>query len=241
MDPGGDHSFRIRNLPSLTLGFQNIIVVNQRDVRTEGMLKCLASNTELFESAEDCIAVVERALDRAGWRNDYSRRLASGALYFSDGMIGFRQLTGHFLYIDIHNFRPDIAALETTGRLSRYGAIGNELKVSPDRSPLKATARPGYSHSIFPQSKESFDLLCVGWADLPAGDVMPNEGAVDWIRQGVFLNNALDVRPIPRLPMSTGIWTLEYEFFAIGFPVLTVRVQLNMEEAGKPTARISND
>jgi len=55
-----------------------------------------------------------------------------------------------------------------TGRLSEYGPSGKPLQPSPILSPLKATGRPGFSHTIFPKSHEAFDLLCVGTYRRPA-------------------------------------------------------------------------
>jgi hypothetical protein len=214
------------------------------------MLSCLASNTSSFDNADECVAVVEGSLNRAGWQPDYSRRLVVGSLRFSDGIISFGELVGHFLYLDIHNNRSDIAALETTGRLSGYAKKGGDLSPSEIRSPLKATGRPGYAHTIFPRSHEAFDLLCVGrlheQGNLLSLSVPPVSGTVTSAFEGayfallprsVFLNTALDVRPQPSLPITNGVWTLQFEFFAIGFPLLTVCVDLSLKNDSRPTAQ----
>ncbi len=60
------------------------------------------------------------------------------------------------------------------------------------------------------------------------------------VRQ-VFLNCALDVDPIPPLPITPGAWTLQYEFFAIGFPILTVLVEFHFPNTGDPTAHITSE
>ena len=138
------------------LGFDRILIVNQADVLQEGMLRYIGVNSETFLDFTDCFSVVERALLRSGWTPDYSRRLSSGPLRFSDEVIRYGsawgELIGRFLYLDIHNGRPDIAALEATARLSSYGLLGESMQPSSIRNPLKATGCPGYSHTIFPKS-----------------------------------------------------------------------------------------
>ena len=133
----------------------------------EGMVKYIGINTQQFSSFDDCCAVVERVLDRSDWKPDYSRRLMADRLRFSDGPIRYANqqgnlLDGRFLYVDVLNQRPDIAALEASARLAEFGRSGGALRPCPIRSPLKATARPGFAHTIFPKSYEAFDLLCVG-------------------------------------------------------------------------------
>jgi hypothetical protein len=226
------------------LGFDRILVVNQNGVQPEGMLRYIGINTETFEALENCCPVVERALDRSGWTPDYARRLRAANLRFSDENLRFADLVGRFLYLDIQNGRPDIAALETTARLCELGQPKTPSQPSPIRSPLKATARPGFFHTIFPNSHEAFDLLCVG--DRITQQAMPQPattgavaGPLSLFRDpGVHLNSALDVVGAGRLPINSGVWQLRYEFYAIGFPVLSVIVELNVRDWGTPKARI---
>jgi hypothetical protein len=91
-------------------GFERILVINQEGVLPEGMLRYIGINTETFLDSDNCSATVERALDRSGWTPHYSRRLRADGLRFSDQLIRYGTLVGRFLYIDIHNGRPDIAA-----------------------------------------------------------------------------------------------------------------------------------
>jgi hypothetical protein len=207
------------------LGFERILVINQEGIRREGMLGYIGVNTETFIDFDHCCAVVGRALDRAKWTTDYTRRLSAGRLRFSDEIIGYGYLSGRFLYLDILNGRPDIAALEATARLSEFGRAGQLLQPSPIRSPLKATARPGFAHTIFPKSYEAFDLLAVGTYGQQS-------------EPGVFLNTAYDVAAAPRLPISAGVWRLRYEFFAIDFPVLSVLIDLTLTDWNDPRATI---
>jgi hypothetical protein len=227
------------------LGFERILVVNQRGVLSEGMLRYIGVNTEGFEGFDDCCDVVARALDRSGWTPDYFRKLRADKLRFSDQLITYGHLAGRFLYVDIINGRPDIAALEATARLSEYGPSGKPLQPSPIRSPLKATARPGFSHTIFPKSHEAFDLLCVGSYLRPVAGraVLATSAALEGppvalVDQGVYLNSALDVVGAGRLPITPGDWTLRYEFYAIDFPLLSVSIKLTVTDSNEPAATI---
>ena len=231
------------------LGFERILVVNQRGVLSEGMLRYIGINTEEFESLEECCDVVARALDRSGWTPDYVRRLRADNQRLSEPIFYGRsdgRLEGRFLYVDIKNGRPDVAALEATARLAEFGPSGEPLRASPIRSPLKATGRPGFSHTIFPKSHEAFDLLCVGAyrsnADL-AWNVAAASGAfeappVESAPQGVYLNSALDVIGEGRLPITPGAWRFRYEFYAIGFPLLSVLIELTVTYSTEPVATI---
>jgi hypothetical protein len=231
-------------------GFEKILIVNQDGVKPEGMLRYIGINTETFRDYHECLDVVTRALDRARWMPDYSRRLSAGGLRFSTGVLTYGTLVGWFLYLDVHNHRPDVAAMETTARLIAYGQKGKGLEASIIRSPLKATGRPGFKHTIFPKSHEAFDLLCIGIdqkpkpgstivAAVPAatGQVLGMIGP----NCHVYLNSAYDVQWECPLPVTTGHWNFRFEIIAIGFPVMTVDVEV--EVPGKlsktaPTARI---
>src|SRR5262249_26529145 len=57
------------------LGFQRLLIVNQEGVEPEGILRYIGINTESFGDLSQCCAAVERAIDRARWTPDYSRRL----------------------------------------------------------------------------------------------------------------------------------------------------------------------
>lgn len=232
------------------LDFKRILVVNQKGVRQEGIARYLGVNTEEFFTFDDCCPVVERVLNLSGWKPDYSRRLRAANLRFSEDVIRYRNLggrflIGRFLYIDIVNDRPDIAALVTTARCSEFARAGQIPKPSPIRSPLKATAFPGFSHTIFPKSYEAFDLLCVGTYDKAEANFLAPaaSGAIvgSQVINGapsVFLNTALDSDVIPQLPITPGVWKLHYEFFAIEFPVLSIWIELTLSNWNSYSAKI---
>jgi hypothetical protein len=227
-------------------GFERILVVNQDGVLPEGILKYMGINTETFVSISECYSTVERVIDRSAWTTDYSRRLRADRLRFSEQIIQYKNLVGQFLYIDVLNQRPDIAALEATARLSEFGPLGGAMLPSPIRSPLKATGRYGFSHTIFPRSWEAFDLLCVGmysgrdelFLSAPAASGTVVEPITMPQERQVLLNTAFDVIQAPTLPITAGVWQLRYEFFAIDFPVLTVIIELDLTDWGKPKPKI---
>ncbi len=216
------------------LGFdQKILVVNQTHVKREGMLQHFGCNTKEFNSSKDCTTVVTQAVSRARWRPDYSRRLRAGKIRISkiikyDSEDTGIALKGRMMCLKIHNGRSDIAALEATGRLVSYKPNGSTIAKRPKfRSALKATASTAYSHTIFPQSAEEFDLLCIGYSLHSPGE-----------QQHVYLNSALDLVPTPHLKISPGVSELTYEFYAINFPVLRVAIGLRWPKTGRPTARV---
>ena len=236
---------------AFSLGFERLLVVNQVGVVPEGIVKYIAINTEKFSSFDDCCDVVERVLDRSDWTPDYSRRLKAAGLRFSERELTYGSAVGNvymgrFLYLDVLNLRPDIAALEATARLSQFGASGKSLLDCQIRSPLKATGRSGFSHTIFPQSHEAFDLLCVGtfgraaaldFSAPAASGVLIDQQMLQ--NRSVFLNTASDdLSSLPRLPIAPGVWNLRYEFFAIDFPVLSVTIELNLPDWYSPSAKI---
>jgi hypothetical protein len=214
------------------LGFDRLLVINQKGVRQEGMLRYFGCNTEVFASYTDCVMVVKRALTRTNWQPIYSRRLWATQPRFSAPFSygnGHIQLNGSMLHLDIHNGRPDIAALETTARLVSLSQTGSAQRMpSPIGSPLKAAGKHAFSHTIFPSSHETFDLLCIGTA---AFSVAPQ-------LQQAYLNSALDLVPTPSLPITNGTWELEYQFCAIDFPLLTVVIEIVWPQSGQFSARV---
>jgi hypothetical protein len=55
----------------------------------------------------------------------------------------------------------------------------------------------------------------------------------------VYLNSALDVYPMRALKMGYGTWILQFEFFAINFPVLRVDIELERARGALPQARVA--
>ena len=232
------------------LGFDRILIVNQADVRREGMLQFMVANTETFVDYADCPSVVARELDRSGWDCRFSRNLQTGTLSRAQ-LVTYGRLEGNFWHLDIHNLRPDIAALECTAKLSHLAKDMENWQPSPNQSPLKATGRQGFAHTIFPNSHEAFDLFCNGALTDNPYEVMttstgfftpPVSGSMagtEWRgERHVYLNNALDVQEPQPLPITPGAWRLRYAIYAIAFPLLTVDVYLTVDQTGEVHARL---
>ncbi len=215
---------------AFALGFERMIVVSQKGVEPEGMLRYIGCNTRAFEAPDECIAIIEDALDHSGWESTYSRRLWAQNLAFSkNAYLHFTNelMNGRFLSLDILNRRTEIAAMQTSGRLIEFRRRSErEWKSSRPYhcSLLKASGRSDFSHTIFPRSYAPFDILFLGEVSDASGQPVRNGQRV-----GVFLNSAMDFIPNPQLPFQPGEWELRYEFTAIGFPVHTVEISLKYE------------
>ncbi len=129
------------------LGFEQLLIVNQDGVASEGMLRYIGNNTETFRDPNDCCAVVQRAITRARWTTDYSRRLHTDRLRWA-GSINYGRLTGQFLYLDIKNDRPDIAALEATARLAAFGKVGEPFALNDPQPTQSHGPTRLFSHDL---------------------------------------------------------------------------------------------
>jgi hypothetical protein len=204
------------------LGFDRIIVVNETGVKSEGMLGYIGCNTKALETDDECLIIVENALDRSEWEPSYSRRLRAENIRLES--FQYKHFTGElmdgrFLSLDIANGRSDVAAAETSGRLLGFRRRGTQHWTPRSvyhRSLLKASGRSGFSHTIFPSSSESFNIAFLGTVI----------GGPEQRADGVYLNSALDFTPNPPLPIEPGEWELLYQFLPIGFPPLCAEVCL---------------
>jgi hypothetical protein len=75
--------------------------------------------------------------------------------------------------------------------------------------------RQGYSQFIWPESSASFDLLGI------AADSYPE----------TYLLSESDVRPRKPIISTHGTYLLGYEIYAAGFPQLSFKVELCLEQA----------
>lgn len=197
------------------LGFDHMLLMNQRGTKPEGVFKFIVTNIPEFDEHSEILSRVQEAVGKAGWRPDYTRQLVAGRLRLAEpvryvGDTCPRDI--RTLHLDIRNERPDMGAMGCVARLARWGIHGQPLRVSEDRSLLKATGLPGFSHTIWPRSHCAFDLL----------------GILMKTQRDVFLNSALDVHPRQPIISGPGNYHLEYEVFSQGFPPLIVNVLLSL-------------
>ena len=209
------------------IGFEHMLLLNQREARREGVFGFIVSNIPEFEDFDKVLPLVQEAVDKAEWDPTYTRQLLAENLGFKGPEI-FIDHTGerHLRTLNVHirNRRPDLGAVDCIARLARLAPPGQELQTSPDRSLLKVTGLPGFEQTIWPQSHGTFDLLGIN----------ADNGSE------VFLNSAADV--VPRHPIITapGEYQLEYEIFSQGFPPLNVTILLNLTgDPATATASVS--
>lgn len=193
------------------LEFEKTLFFRESGVRLEGIGAFIMANAKEFTNRAALPDLVEEAVERHNWDPNYSRNLVVGKLHFPERPIQYKDLRGRFIFLDIHNRRPDAAAAGAIARLGSMEIDGGKRRVSPNRSPLKVTGQlMTFEQTIWPEDHGAFDLLCV---DHENGS-------------RVYLNNSLDLPRTPLLFEGRGNHTLHYEVFAPGFERLRVSLLL---------------
>lgn len=195
------------------LEFEKAIFLQQDGVRLEGLLRYMGSNAQRFELAEEVPDLVGQLVEARSWSPAYTRHLTVGEEHWTPPLT-FEDHTGQshvrVFEVDIQNLRRDLGALNAIARLRKVvDAVGNVLS-GVDTSPLKTTGHFAYRQAIWPESHAAWDLLAVRM-DVPAT---------------LALNSSLDVVPRSPIISTPGKYSLSYEIFAEGFPVLTFDVEL---------------
>ncbi|WP_269541882.1 hypothetical protein [Cerasicoccus fimbriatus] len=199
------------------LGFEKLLVINQKTTKKEGVLDFIVCNTPEFERPDEVLGIVKQAIVDARWSSSYSRHLRLEKVEWGPN-VRYGDHTGNrlvrVLYAKIKNPRSDIGASDASVRLAHIKNISDGSSTeSPDRSPLKVTGSgSSYAQAIFPVSEGSVDLLAVN---------LENQCEV-------FLNSHLDV--VPRMPIIRGIgsYELTFEAFAFGFPIRLFRIKVEL-------------
>jgi hypothetical protein len=193
-------------------GFEHVLFFQETGMKLEGLMRYLAANPTPFDTVDQLVEGISKAIRERDWRIDYSRHLIATRPRWSDSVIRYGELTGRFLYIDIENKRRDLAAFDTVARLEFIQPFGEAKYQCPNRSHLKTTGQPGFIQVIWPCSHGAFDLL-----------------VVDQQRPlHVYLNNALDVTPRVPVIRDRGRYSLEYSVLAREFPVLHFTIDLEL-------------
>ncbi|MBU1119304.1 hypothetical protein KKH43_05475 [Patescibacteria group bacterium] len=200
---------------SYELGFEKAIFLQHSEIVQEGLLKYILANPIQFSKNSDVLDIIKNEVNKREWKHTYSRHLIERKLRWSDELIVYRDHTGSYivkiLYIDIHNERQDKAAFSTVARLNSIVSL-TQTELSFDRSHLKATGQPGYTHIIWPKDHVSFDLIMVDGND-------PSK---------IYLNSALDMLPRKPIIVASGKYLLNFSVLSTDFPVLNFSIDLKV-------------
>jgi hypothetical protein len=205
------------------LGFNHVIFLQQEGVELGGLLKFMGANPTRFKKVDEVLTLVPMLVQERNWSPAYSRHLALGELRWSIPIV-FGDHTGQrpirALYLDIHNRREDVAALDAVCRLESLRLPDGTVRTDIDRSAIKTNGQQGFAQPIWPGSHAAWDILSLSL----------NQPAT------VYLNSALDVNPRAPLITEPGNYVLSYEMFAQGFEVLKFAVGLRVSGETSETA-----
>ncbi len=196
------------------LEFQEVLYLQQENVKLEGIGKYLLSNAIPFTSKIDVPSIVEDVIVQKGWNTSYSRHLTLGLPRYA-GVFQYGDHTGvstdHIWHLLIKNFRYDIAAFDSVVRLNAIVDPNGNVVQSRDRNFLKwAGKKTAYSATILPRDECNIDLF-----------------ALDESNNSLLRLHSEEDNP-PRQPIITapGTYILKYQLFSKGFPLLEFDVQL---------------
>lgn len=237
---------------ALALRMEKILLINHKDVIKEGIAGYLVSNVGEFSEYNEVLNIVQEAVEKAGWDHSYSRNLSvngecswTGPEYYTDHVSGTRLV--RILHAEIHNCRPDIAALDFSARLIEIEHNGKK-RPSHDKTPLKISGQMGYSTSIWPKSSCTLDLLsaeippenCTFPTSVSGVQSRPTRGDGTNVAEyvhisasenfNVYLNSASDIYPRSPIISEAGTYSLRYEAFSTGFNPIYFIVELRLPQ-----------
>lgn len=238
---------------ALALGMgEKALLINQKEVIKEGIAGYLISNSGEFSEYDEVLQIVQEAIGQAGWDPSYSRNLSvneecsmTGPEYYTDHVSGTRLVK--ILHAEIHNCRPDIAAIDFSARLIEIKNNNGASWSSHDKTPLKISGQMGYSTSIWPKSSCVLDLLSVevpiesctfptptcGTQQRPTSSDSTSPGNVFNLVPGdpdVYLNSASDIHPRSPIITEAGKYFLRYEAFSTGFNPIWFIVEFDLPQ-----------
>lgn len=199
-----------------TLGFEEVLFIKHSSVKLEGIGKYILGNARRFNDIDEVPRIVKQEIKQRGWSPQYSRHLIprmpipTRAIRYSDHTGSYTQYVYH---VDVENRRRDVGALSAIASLEAL-ILPSKQTISPDSSYLKWAGQIGYERTIPPNTVARFDAFAI--EDQPGHNC-------------VYLHSAADMYPRqPILQGQLGQFTLNYEVFAQGFPVLKFAVALNL-------------
>lgn len=198
------------------LEFDEVLYLQQNNVKLEGIGKYLLSNALPFKRKSEVPSLIETTVVKKGWNPSYSRHLTLGQPIYA-GEWEYGDHTGsysdHIWHLSVKNLRHDIAAFDTVARLNEIVAANGNTIQTRDRNFLKwAGKKAAYSVTILPMDECGFDLF-----------------ALDQANNSLLRLHSEEDKP-PRQPIITipGRYVLHYQLFSKGFPMLEFNLQLNL-------------
>jgi hypothetical protein len=201
------------------LEFKEVLYLQQEGVNLEGLGKYLLSNAVKFKNKNEVPRIIEQEVKNKGWLPTYSRHLTLGnptygqPCQYTDSTGTYQQ---YIWLLEVENLRHDTAAFDTLARVNEITLPGGNKISCPDREFLKwAGKREAYSATILPRSNARLDLFALDNANT----------------SHLYLHSERDV--IPRNPIlnSPGIYTLHYQLFSKGFPLLDFDVSVTLAQS----------
>lgn len=215
------------------IGFDDMVLLSQRFIECRGMLGTIVANSPEFDRLTEVLPAVENAVKASRWSPDFSRHLVleeagwSSPVNFPDHAVWDGQTQNRrqasILIARLRNKRKDFGASSTVARLTGFsGEDGADIPFA-DRSNLKVTSQlRAFSQTIWPGSDGRFDLLAL--------DCQNSSRA--------FLPSNHDASPRQPIIRSHGVYRLDYQVLAVGFPMLEFSLKLTINGSPSPPVEV---
>jgi hypothetical protein len=204
-----------------SLGFDDMLVLNQIGTKKEGAHEFLLSNAEEFSSHKDVLEKVKAAVKKHTWNKNHSRHLLALEAGVTSQPVQFTDHLGTRLawvaYAVIKNARPDISASHCSARCLSVDPGGT----SGNRGYLKVRGHIGHQQLIWPGECAEFDLLNI----LANSNAFPNQPSYP----ATIIPSDLDALSSP-LFTTAGVFLVTYEVYAENFPRLQFQISVDVTQ-----------
>ncbi|WP_417377906.1 hypothetical protein [Gimesia sp.] len=196
------------------LEFPEAVFLKHEDVELRGIAQFQMANASTFSEYNEVLSKVEDQVKKHNWSPNYSRQLVAFKDDWTESFVTYHDHTGSMeqrvYFVHIENRRNDTAAFNAIVRLRSIEDTEGNIIDSPDLNDLKWSGQSGYSRTIRPRDRESFDALALS--------IDP--------QSKVFLHSAADVTRTPIITVPRD-YTLHYQVLSDRFPLLDVKVQVH--------------
>jgi hypothetical protein len=206
-----------------SLGFNDMLVLNEKGAKKEGIHDIMVINTDEFNSYSDVLDKIQNAVKKHTWNKNHSRHLRAVDVRISESPILFQDHNGPraawIVSAVVQNARPDISASHCSARCLAVDPGGP----SQNRGYLKVCGHIGHQQLIWPGERADFDLLNI-LADNPQFPNQPRYPAA-------MVPSDLDFSPTPLLFASAARYKITYEVYAENFPRLQFQIELDVTQS----------